>query len=240
MTSADLYEAITRKFPPPEWVVMPEVRNATGVTHVARTADAIAVSTYPSRGLIVDGFEIKVTKSDWKRELENPDKAEEIARYCDHWWVVAPAGVIPPGTVPGGWGLLEAKKSGLFKTIVAPKLDPEPLSRAFLVSILRSAHTLVETAERRSPAKVAVDDAWQEGYEKGKASGARARGYRLEQLQALEKKVREFKERSGIDLDSYHPPGDLVDAIKLAEDLIRDKCRLRTLRDAISGFLEGS
>ncbi len=239
MTSAELYKMIACKFAPPEWVTMPEVRNATGYQRQARSADAISVSTYPSRGLTVDGFEIKVSKGDWRRELENPDKAEEIARYCDHWWVVAPAGIIPPGTVPGGWGLLEAKKSGLFKTIVAPKLDPQPLDRMFLVSMLRSAHTMVEAAERRSPSEKATAEARQEGFDQGMARGSTLRGYRIEQLQHLEKKVREFKAQSGIDLDSYHPPGDLVDAIKLAEDLIRDKRMLRTLHVALGEFLGG-
>jgi hypothetical protein len=214
------------------------VRNATGHLRTARYADAISVSTYPSRGLTVDGFEIKVSKGDWKRELENPDKAEEIARYCDHWWVVAPAGIVPPGTVPKGWGLLEAKKSGLFKTLVAPILTPDPLDRMFLVSMLRSAHTLVEAAERRSPAEKATSDAWQKGWDEGKANGERVRSYRLEELKHLEKRVKEFKELSGIDLDGFVPSKDLAHAMKVAERLARDSRMLRTLHAAIGEFLQ--
>ena len=44
---------------------------------------------WPSRGLYLHGFEIKVHRNDWLRELKNPAKAEEIAGYCHFWWVVA-------------------------------------------------------------------------------------------------------------------------------------------------------
>ncbi len=218
---------------------MPEVRNATGYQRQARSADAISVSTYPSRGIRVHGFEIKVSKSDWRRELANPDKAEEIAQYCDHWWIVAPPDVVDLDDLPKDWGLLVAKSNGLHKLKAAPQLLAETLDRRFLVSMLRSAHTLVEAAERRSPAKVAIDDAWQEGYEKGKAQRAKERGRRLEQLQALEKRVREFKERSGINLDSFRPLAEQADALKLAEELVRNRRTLRTLHGAIGEFLEG-
>lgn len=237
-TSADLYEAIARKFSPPAWVVMPEVRNATGFSRRIRIADAVAMGMYPSRGLEVHGFEIKVSKSDWRRELKDPGKAEEIARFCDHWWIVAPLDMVDPGDLPMGWGLLVARPNGLYTVKKAPKLEPEPLDRAFVASMLRSAHELVCTAERRSASEKALSDSWKKGYDEGLANGKRENTYRAEEAKKLRQRVSEFKERSGIDLDSYKPVDVLLDTVKFAELLARNSHVLRTLHGAIGKFLE--
>lgn len=113
-----------------------EVRNATGYARRERYADAVVVSTWPSRGLWLAGVEVKVARSDWRKELEQPEKSAPIQKYCDFWWVAAPAGVVELGEVPETWGYVEVGRS--CKTVVkAPRLKPEPLGLAFLASILR-------------------------------------------------------------------------------------------------------
>lgn len=74
-----LIEMLRRKYPSPEWAFMQEVapRPIGG-----RYADVVAVNLWSSRGYAIHGFELKVSRSDWLRELKQPEKAEPIFRYC--------------------------------------------------------------------------------------------------------------------------------------------------------------
>ena len=47
-----------------------------------RTADMMAISTWPSRGLYAVGIEIKVNSSDLAKELASPSKADDIANIA--------------------------------------------------------------------------------------------------------------------------------------------------------------
>src|SRR5512137_2876743 len=80
VTEATVYAAIQRMFKAPAFILLAGVRNQTGYTRRVRTADALAVSVFPSRGLYAVGFEIKTDRGDWRRELADPEKSEEIMR----------------------------------------------------------------------------------------------------------------------------------------------------------------
>lgn len=132
------------------WAFVPKVRNAAGFD-ATRTADAIAMSLWPSRGLLIHGFEIKVTRSDWLRELKKPAKAEGIASLVDRWWLVAGDGdVVQNGELPEPWGLLVARGGRLVcakeaaklhdeDPVVARRALPPEFGRSFLAALLRSA-----------------------------------------------------------------------------------------------------
>jgi len=92
--------------------LLPQVASSTGAG-AGRTADAIAMQLWPSRGLTIEGIEIKVDRRDWLRELEDPAKADVISAYCDKWWVVAPVGVVDlkKDDFPKMWGLLEIQQT---------------------------------------------------------------------------------------------------------------------------------
>ena len=92
------------------------------------------------------GHEVKVTRADWVTEMDDPTKAEAWKKYCDRWWLVAPADVVRPGELPDGWGLLVPTAKGLRAAVVAPLLDPEPLTARVRASIMRRVQA---TAERR-------------------------------------------------------------------------------------------
>ena len=87
LTAADICVGLRKRYIAPEWALLFNVANGTGARQY-RYADAIGMSLYPSRGLEIHGFEVKISKSDWKREAADPEKAETIAAYCDRWWVV--------------------------------------------------------------------------------------------------------------------------------------------------------
>src|SRR5512146_733222 len=139
LTSSDLIARLAARYRPHEWAFFEQVPSATG-GRAGRTADAIAMNLWPSRGLEIHGFEVKVSRNDWLRELKAPQKAEEIATYCDRWWlVVAEAKIVQPGELPPTWGLLGPRGDGLVAVIEAPKLTPKPIDRDFLAAILRKA-----------------------------------------------------------------------------------------------------
>lgn len=149
MTEAELLAMLERRYREdrgngPAWAFVPKVRDAAGF-EARRTADAIAMSLWPSRGLRLHGFEIKTSRSDWLRELKNPAKAEWFMRLCDHWWLVtADDTIVQDGELPETWGLLVARGNRLVQKQAAALIsigDPPftPAGRSFLAALLRSA-----------------------------------------------------------------------------------------------------
>lgn len=99
MNTHQIRETLRKKYTLPEFVLMEEVRDAAGYNS-RRSADGIAMSMWPSRGLEIHNFEIKASRSDWLRELKDPAKADAIANFCDKWWIVAAPGVVKEGELP--------------------------------------------------------------------------------------------------------------------------------------------
>jgi hypothetical protein len=155
----------------PEWAYMEHVRNAAGFK-ATRTADAMALGLWPSRGHELHGFEVKVSRGDWRRELAEPDKAEGWCQVVDRWWIVAPAGVVPKEELPVGWGLLETTdrggKTSLRVTVQAEllrsKRERPPITRDLLVPMLRAAGAGLTL----TPEQGALNKAREEGREAGR------------------------------------------------------------------------
>jgi hypothetical protein len=79
----------------------------TEVALGSRRADALYVGFFASRGKRLTGFEIKVARSDWLAELDQPAKAEAWHQHCHQWYVVAPnTDIVRPEELPEGWGLM--------------------------------------------------------------------------------------------------------------------------------------
>lgn len=71
-----------------------------------RRCDLLRIGMWQSRGHRIIVHELKVSRSDWLRELADPAKAEAWWPYCHEFWIVAPEGVVDPDEVPDGWGLM--------------------------------------------------------------------------------------------------------------------------------------
>lgn len=95
--------------------------------------DFLAVACWQSDSYVVHGYEIKVSRSDWLRELKSPRKADMSMGRCDHWWLAAPAGILKPGELPEGWGYVEISESGRARAKEkAPALRPPMDRRLYL------------------------------------------------------------------------------------------------------------
>lgn len=113
-----------------------------------RTADFIAQDLWEAHGLRLHGHEVKVSRSDWLTELADPEKAEAIKRYCDHWWLVVPDSAIVRDDLPDDWGMLAFGRDGKLRVQRrAPLLDPEPIPATFRASLMRA---VAKTASRRT------------------------------------------------------------------------------------------
>lgn len=121
------------------WAWLTEVRNGTGYARSARSADALAVSCWPSRGLFASGIEVKVSRSDWKHELLQPSKSDEVQRFCKYWWVATSPGIVMPEELPPTWGLVETDGKTCSVVRAAPELEHKEPTWLFLASVLRNA-----------------------------------------------------------------------------------------------------
>ena len=141
LTADDLWELLKARYggERDEWVILSEVRNRAG-HDASRSADAIAMNMWPSRGLSIHGFEIKVSRTDWVRELKDPSKAEAFHGLVDYWWlVVSDPAIVHDDELPEGWGLLAPRGTGLGVVTEATKHDSVDVTRDFLAAMLRRA-----------------------------------------------------------------------------------------------------
>lgn len=196
-----------------EWVLLPQVRAATG-GYVERTADAIAMNCWRSRGLVLHGFEFKSRRSDWRRELAKPEKQEQgIYRFCDRWWIVAGhADIIKPEEVPDTWGFARPEGDKLKIIRKAPKLKGDPLDRPFIASVLRNIRDksgLPDTVLRKK---------YQEGFEEGRKQALGMRQLEAERWkqehEQLKSLVAEFERTSGIRINRW-TMGDVGELVQL-------------------------
>lgn len=198
----NIRDALRLRYAPPEFCLLFEVRNTTGFSGRIRSADAIAIGTYPSRGLPIYGFEFKASRGDWLNELKNPAKADEIAQYCDCWYlVVTDKAIVQPGELPPNWGLLVPYGEKLKCVAEAKKLeDSKPLSRGFFASLVRNMMKPESLDTRLAQQTAAVCKAERERYEGLLTSSRNHAQINLEQLQ---KKVNEFEQASGVKIGRH-------------------------------------
>jgi hypothetical protein len=247
LTEADLLRLIERRFTEdkgngPAWAFVPHVRDAAGFD-AKRTADAIVMSLWPSRGLELIGFEIKCSRTDWKRELDNPAKAEQFCQIVDRWYVVvSDAKIVKEGELPETWGLFVVRGGKLFQSKAAPLLSHErdefsKRGRSFLAALLRSAIRKNDvTPEEIAAALKSEREHWSKVVASHDANAAR-------QIEDLRGRIKLFEEASGVRLGGSgggrwydgHDPKQVGIAVRAALDGSREHeafvRRMTTLAD---------
>ncbi len=265
--TADLERRLRARYPAPAYAYLPQVGDSTGYA-VHRHADAVVMGLWPSRGLHLMGFEIKAGRGDWLRELRNPRKAEEIAAFCDQWWVVAPADVILPHrrrapatqaalvgigdeaedlsadhldltTFPERWGLLVPHgKDQLRAAKSAETLEARPLDRTFLAAMLRRT---AEHVVPKSQIEAELRAAYERGVEKGAERARQERRWQAEEEQRLRDAVAEFEACSGVKIREYSG-ARIGEAVALVLQLQREgnhlTSRIEGVRDRLAELVE--
>lgn len=193
MNSKELLRRIQAKFPAPAFATFANVADSTGIAN--RRADAISMAAWKSRGYLIHGFEIKISRGDWLRELKQPEKTECLQKYCDHWWIVVSDQSIVRGDLPEPWGLMVANGKGLATVVKAPKLTPVPMDREFLASLLRTAIYSAPSEPKE------VAEARAAGIEQGRAESTAVVEKQIEVIDKLKKRIDDFEKASGISIN---------------------------------------
>jgi hypothetical protein len=235
MVEYDVEQLLAARYCAPEWAFLPQVSNGTGMSH-RRTADAVAMNCYPSRGMEIHGFEIKVSRADWLREVRDPDKSIAVQQYCDRWWIVVSdlKKIIEPGELPPTWGVMAPWRGGLKVHVKAPELKSKDLSRTFVASLLRKAAETMTS-------KAKLDAAYMRGKREGMEHADKQAEHRMEHFKnerdALQGAIREFEEKAGVRISQWNA-GRVGDAVHAILHNVSPLAALRAQRDQVERLLK--
>ena len=139
INALEVKNLLRKKYSIPEYEIFFEVSSSTGNGNNTRYADVITFNTFSSRGYKITGFEIKVNRNDLLKELKSPEKAEEIFKYCDEWYLVVANGILKENDeVPDNWGIMEINEKLKIKVLKKSKKNLHViLDRKFVASLLR-------------------------------------------------------------------------------------------------------
>lgn len=214
----DIIQALRTKYSAPIYAFLTNVGNSTGYA-CNRYADAIAMCLWESRGLEIIGFEIKVSRTDWLKEMKKPSKADPIANYCDSWYLVlGDKDILRFGELPMSWGLMVPHTKSELKVVKESKrnLKPKPLDKNFVAAVLR------RTTEQLLPDSQLRGE-YNRGYEEGEKTGKESAKDKLEwekrRIKQLEKNIDDFEKASGIRInDMWQKPNKIGEAVKSVLD----------------------
>lgn len=218
----NLADALASRYPPGQFATFFEVGDATGFSR-NRSADALVMGLWPSRGLHLHGFESKVSRSDWKRELDNPQKAESHFRFCDFWWLITPdAGFVKPEEVPATWGWLAWNGTRLVVKKEALRLEPQPMTRQYLAAICRAADSGRERAAEALSRTLVEKERESIRADVEHQLGAKLRATENE-LRGLKETVKAFERSSGVSIGNQWNTEEIGRVVRLVHTLGPDR-----------------
>lgn len=175
MNAKQVADAIKKRFSNDrQYAVVEEVGITTG--GACRRLDMIVIDCYWSNSFRIDGFEIKVSTSDLRRELADPAKHTIFYDVLDFYTLACPKGVAEPlmDVIPKKWGILIVNEDGTtrYKRKPLSLVDDtfRDVPRYFLASLTRAI-------QAKQPYAAELREAYQKGYDKGKENGERQFDY---------------------------------------------------------------
>lgn len=169
ITADDIYRLLAQKYSSTrEWVIAGEVQRTTGWSD--RRYDFVAMNCYASNSYRIEVVEIKVSKADLRRELQEPEKHNVIFEEIDYYSLAAPAEIIDMSIIPPKWGVYAVKDGKLITRKRPLALHDEAdrrIKRSFAASFLRAA--ISQNIEKKTLAKE-LQKKYDEGYANGKKS----------------------------------------------------------------------
>lgn len=140
MTAAEVQACLKARHPQPEWIFATEFSIDPGFAKRQRRIDGLAFNCYPSKGHLLVGYEVKVSRSDFLHELKQPEKRQRAVAYTDEFYFAVPLGLVHPSEVPDDCGLVECWM-----------LDGRAMSRRRKPAPAFRRHRLNEMAESQKP-----------------------------------------------------------------------------------------
>ena len=136
-------ESLKKRFCDPDWLFINPFYISTDGWGKGRYADGFALRIRAGDGhnryLDRWGFEVKVDRSDFKREIEDPEKRGPAMDLVHYFAFVAPQGLIDSSELPDKCGLLEVLKNGKVRAKIRPmRLEsPKAVGWDFVAQIAR-------------------------------------------------------------------------------------------------------
>ncbi|WP_315782429.1 hypothetical protein [Bradyrhizobium sp. SZCCHNPS1003] len=132
-------------------IAIPELRVGCGYAGGAeRSIDLWVIEANATKGCTATSYEIKVSRSDFLKDVQQPLKQRGARLFSDQFFFVTPPGLLKPEEIPDWAGLLEPQESHFwgnwptFKTIVpAPIRSKDAPSWQLVVSLLRRQPIIV-------------------------------------------------------------------------------------------------
>lgn len=145
--TADEIGALLRtKYPAEEWIFFEELRFGTGYGRNAETEiDAWAMNTWPSKGFLKIAFEIKIYRSDFLKEIQDPNKRKPALSISNQFYFIGPKGLMSKHEMPDECGLMEISPDGAIKTAkTAPERKISEPTWNFIASLARRIQKIAE------------------------------------------------------------------------------------------------
>ena len=201
-TPIDLHDLLRQRYSGSEWALCFEVPDGTA-SNKRRTIDALAISCWRSGLFHLHGHEIKHSRADWLKELNQPTKQMTWFPYLHRFWIVALKGVVKVDELPAEWGLMEHRGSGLKVSKAASLFSPRSIPHDVLAAIMRR---LLKTPASQKELELE----YSRGYADGKIRDDRAREYEAK-INAAQRKaadaverLRVFEAMSGVSINCWN------------------------------------
>lgn len=89
------------------YVHLKNFRPSMGWKGELRYLDLWVLELSPASGMMAHAVEVKISRTDWLRELKLPLKRRPAEACSNFMWAAAPLGLIKPEELPPFWGLME-------------------------------------------------------------------------------------------------------------------------------------
>ena len=178
MNAQEVCNAICQKFSDSrQYAIATEVGLTTGGSR--RRIDMVIVNCYASNNFRIDGIEIKVSKADLRRELEDPDKHVAFFDLLDYYTLACPEGIADLSLLPPKWGLLVVSDDGRAyyrrKPLALHDSVDRTVPRGFFAGYVRAI-------QHYSPSAKALASEYDRGVKDGIAQEKRHMRYQQERL----------------------------------------------------------
>lgn len=149
ITSNEILDMIRNRYAGDGYVVLSEVPDATGFIQ-NRWIDAAVFSLWPSKGLTRIAFEIKVSRSDFIRELQNRAKRQWAEESFHEFWFAGPAECFQADEIPKNCGLMVARGNKLVIKKHCVRNDKPKLTDELLAAFMRAAWKGMKAENKRA------------------------------------------------------------------------------------------
>lgn len=264
ITAQDILGLLAERYSDPQrYACAAEVSPRTGAWE--RRIDFLAMWCWQGDQYKIEGFEIKVSKSDLRRELQDPDKHAVFFNQIDYYWLVAPDYVLDYKTMymlPKKWGIMkvctgldgahdpETEHKPHLEIERRPcclhdeKINDKVINRQFMASVFRAVANQSHTKAALYREHRAMKDEIRKDVENEITNGGRVvpeyeYGELVKYRDACLKYGIHSWSLSDYELKAFREARALVDRVRdLAREMGTAECSIRAIKRSIKTLLE--